>query len=219
MKMMKYLLAPSLFLLASTACNGNKKGETSPESTSKEQTKSESASAVNGNGKVLVVFFSHAGDNYAVGNIKVGNTKKIADIIAEKTGADQFEIVAEKNYDMAYGPLTELAKKEQQNGELPAFKGEVENIDQYQTIFIGGPVWWGTYPQVMFTFFKKYDLNGKTLIPFTTHEGSGLGNCVEDVKAAYPNATVKEGLAIRGKDAQEGKATKDVEKWLNGLGF
>ncbi len=125
MKMMKYLLAPSLFLLASTACNGNKKGETSPESTSKEQTKSESTSSVNGNGKVLVVFFSHAGDNYAVGNIKVGNTKKIADIIAEKTGADQFEIVAEKNYDMAYGPLTELAKKEQQNGELPAFKGEV----------------------------------------------------------------------------------------------
>ena len=129
------------------------------------------------------------------------------------------QIVAEKNYDMAYGPLTELAKKEQQNGELPAFKGEVENIDQYQTIFIGGPVWWGTYPQVMFTFFKKYDLNGKTLIPFTTHEGSGLGNCVEDVKAAFPNATVKEGLAIRGKDAQEGKATKDVEKWLNGLGL
>ena len=143
-----------------------------------------------------MVFFSHAGDNYAVGNIKVGNTKKIADIIAEKTGADQFEIVAEKNYDMAYGPLTELAKKEQQDGELPAFKGEVENIDQYQTVFIG-----------------------KTLIPFTTHEGSGLGNCVEDVKAAFPNATVKEGLAIRGKDAQEGKATKDVEKWLNGLGL
>lgn len=112
--MMKYLLAPSLFLLASTACNGNKKGETSPESTSKEQTKSESTSTVNGNGKVMVVFFSHVGDNYAVGNIKVGNTKKIADIIAEKTGADQFEIVAEKNYDMAYGPLTELAKKEQQ---------------------------------------------------------------------------------------------------------
>ncbi len=95
----------------------------------------------------------------------------------------------------------------------------MENIDRYQTIFIGGPVWWGTYPQVMFTFFKKYDLNGKTLIPFTTHEGSGLGNCVEDVKAAFPKATVKEGLAIRGKDAQEGKATKDVEKWLNGLGL
>ena len=217
--MMKYLLAPSLFLLASTACNGNKKGETSPESTSKEQTKSENTSAVNGNGKVLVVFFSHAGDNYAVGNIKVGNTKKIADIIAEKTGADQFEIVAEKNYDMAYGPLTELAKKEQQDGELPAFKGEVENIDQYQTIFIGGPVWWGTYPQVMFTFFTKYDLNGKKLIPLTTHAGSGLGKRGEDVKAAFPKATVKEGLAIRGKDAQEGKATKDVEKWLNGLGF
>ena len=170
-------------------------------------------------GKILVVYFSHPGDNYAVGNIKVGNTKKIADLISEKTGATQFEIVAEKNYDMAYTPLTELAKQEQKDGELPAFKGEVEGIDQYETIFIGSPVWWGTYPQVMFTFFSKYDLNGKTLIPFTTHEGSGLGNCVDDVKRAYPDASVKQALAIRGTDAQSGAATKRVEKWLKDLGF
>ena len=169
--------------------------------------------------KVLVVFFSHPGDNYAVGNIKVGNTKKVADLISEKTGARQFEIVAEKNYDMAYTPLTELAKQEQQNGELPAFKGAVDDIDQYETIFIGGPVWWGTYPQVMFTFFSKYDLNGKTLIPFTTHEGSGLGSCAKDVQKTYPDATVKQGLAIRGTDAQSGAATERVEKWLKELGF
>ena len=169
--------------------------------------------------KTLVVFFSHPGDNYAVGNITVGNTKKVADLISEKTGAQQFEIVAEKDYNMAYKPLCDLAKEEQQNGELPAFKGEVENIDQYETVFIGGPVWWGTYPQVVFTFFSKYDLNNKTLIPFTTHEGSGLGRCVDDVKAAYPNATVKQGLAIRGTDAQSGAGTKRVEKWLEELGF
>ena len=204
-------------LLMSTACSGNKKNGTS---VNKQQTGIETnANLVKKNGKVLVVFFSHPGDNYAVGNVKVGNTKKIADLIAEKTGADLFEIVAEKSYDMAYTPLTELAKKEQQNGELPAFKGGVKNISQYKTIFIGGPVWWGTYPQVMFTFFKQYDLNGMTLIPFTTHEGSGLGSCIRDVKKAYPQATVKEGLAIRGADAQSGSATKRVEKWLTKLGF
>ena len=116
------------------------------------------------NGKVLIVFFSHAGENYAVGNVKVGNTKLVADEIQKVTGGDEFEIVAEKNYDMPYDELTKLAKEETEKGEKPAFKGEVKNIDDYDTIFIGGPVWWGTYPRVMFTFFDKYDLNGKTII-------------------------------------------------------
>ena len=217
MQTMKTWLMSAIGLLASTACSGNKQGDVNFHDPQTEAATAAAPSAKDG--KVLVVFFSHPGDNYAVGNIKVGNTKKIADQIAAKTGADQFEIVAEKSYDMAYTPLTELAKKEQQEGELPAFKGGVENIGQYTTIFIGGPVWWGTYPRVMFTFFKQYDLNGKVLIPFTTHEGSGLGSCVSDVKKAYPDATVKEGLAIRGADAQSGAATKRVEKWLTELGF
>lgn len=170
-------------------------------------------------GKVLVVYFSHAGDNYAVGNVEVGNTKKIADLIAEETGADEFEVVAEKNYDMPYAELTELAKQEQEAVEFPPFKGEVDSIGQYETVFVGGPVWWGTYPQVLFTFFSKYDLNGKTLIPFTTHEGSGLGRCVEDLQEAYPDATVKKGLAVRGSDAQAGKADGEVKEWLKELGF
>lgn len=82
---------------------------------------------------------------------------------------------------------------------------------------LGYPNWWGTYPQVMFTFFKKYDLSGKTLIPFTTHEGSGLGNCVKDVKDAYPKANVVEGFSMYGHDVRTGKAR--VEKWLKKLGY
>ena len=168
-------------------------------------------------GKTLVVFFSHAGENYSVGNIKVGNTKVVADYISEMTGADQFEIVADKDYDMPYMELIEVAKQEANDGELPAMVGKLENLDQYDTVFIGGPVWWGTYPQVMFTFFRDYDLNGKTIIPFTTHEGSGLASCVEDVKTAYPGATVKTGFAIYGHEVRSGRAK--VEKWLKGLGF
>ncbi len=169
------------------------------------------------NSKSLVVFFSHAGENYSVGNIKVGNTKIVADYISEMTGADQFEIVADKDYDMPYMELIEVAKQEAHDGELPPMVGKLEDVDQYDTIFIGGPVWWGTYPQVMFTFFRDYDLNGMTIIPFTTHEGSGLASCVEDVKRAYPNADVKPGFAIYGHDVRSGR--NKVEKWLKGLGF
>lgn len=131
------------------------------------------------NMKALVVFFSHAGENYSVGNIKIGNTKLIADYISEQTGADQFEIVTHKYDGMAYTPLTKLAQDEQVNDERPAFEGKIDNLDRYDVIFIGGPIWWGTYPQVMFTFFDTYDLNGKTIVPFTTHEGSGLDQ-IED---------------------------------------
>lgn len=193
-----------LLTLATTAC-----GQTNQSSATA------TTKAKNGE-KALVVFFSHAGDNYAVGNIQVGNTKIVADYISDITGADQFEIVTHKYDGMAYKPLCDLAKVEQQRGELPEYKGSID-VAQYSTVFIGGPVWWGTYPQVMFTFFSKCDLSGKTIIPFTTHEGSGLGNCVNDVKKAYPNATVKDGFSIYGHDVRSGKAT--VEKWLKGLGY
>ena len=168
--------------------------------------------------KSFVVFFSHAGENYAVGNIKVGNTKIVADYISEITGADQAEIVTHKYDGMAYTPLTNLAQDEQNNDERPDFQLVPEvDFSQYDTIFIGGPVWWGTYPQVMFTFFDRYDLNGKTIYPFTTHEGSGLGSCVQDVRSNYPRANVQKGFSIYGHDVRSNKAK--VEKWLKGLGY
>ena len=210
MKTFRLLICLSALLL-SVACNGRK-----ADSQTIKQSQLPSSGRTEG-GKMLVVFFSHAGDNYAVGNVKVGNTKLIADYIAEQTGADLFEIKTDKYDGMAYKPLCDLAKEEQERGELPPFDGEPADLDQYDTVFIGGPVWWGTYPQVMFTFFNRYDLNGKTLIPFTTHEGSGLGRCVEDVQKAYPEAIVKEAFSIYGHEAKNGKGK--VEKWLKGLGL
>ena len=207
---MKYILASALCLLVSTACSGNNK---SHNNLTEENPQQATASA---SGKALVVFFSHAGDNYSVGNVKVGNTKVVAGYITDMTGADQFEIVTHKYDGMAYEPLCDLAKQELEQGELPEFEGSVD-VSQYDTVFIGGPVWWGTYPQVMFTFFKRYDLNGKTIIPFTTHEGSGLGRCVDDVKAIYPDATVIDGFSIYGHDVRSGKST--VQKWLKTLGY
>ena len=198
----KSIITAAIALLISTACSGGAKQE----------------KVMNKDGKSLVVFFSHAGDNYAVGNIEVGNTKIVADYITEVTGAEQFEIVTHKYDGMAYTPLINLAKEEVKNGELPEYEGDID-LNKYDTVFIGGPVWWGTYPQVMFTFFKKHvnDLKGKTVIPFTTHEGSGLANCAEDVKDAFPGADVTKGFSIYGHEVRTEK--KKVEKWLNGLGY
>ena len=165
----------------------------------------------------IVIFFSHAGDNYSVGNIEVGNTKIVADYISKITGADQYEIVTHKYDGMAYMPIIDLTKKEAADGELPPYEGAAPDLSKYDTVFIGGPVWWGTYPQVMFTLFKDIDLAGKTVIPFTTHEGSGLANCVSDVKKAFPKATVTKGFSIYGHEVRTGKAK--VEKWLKGLGY
>ena len=197
------IIAAVLTLIISVSCNGGVKQET----------------AMENKGKALVVFFSHAGDNYAVGNIEVGNTKIVADYISEITGADQFEIVTHKYDGMAYTPLINLAQEETRNGELPPYEGTDPDLSQYDTVFIGGPVWWGTYPQVMFTFFKEHenDLKGKTVIPFTTHEGSGLANCVEDVKEAFPGANVTKGFAIYGHEVRSERGK--VEKWLKDLGY
>ena len=174
--------------------------------------------------KAIVIFFSHAGDNYSVGNIKVGNTKIVADYISEITGADQFEIKTSKYDGMAYTPLTKLAQEEADKGELPPYEGEAPDLAKYDTVFIGGPVWWGTYPQVMFTLFRDINLDGKTVIPFTTHEGSGLASCVSDVKKAFPKANVTNGFSIYGHEVQADKAAQarpkakaKVEKWLKEL--
>ena len=200
--MFKTILTAITALLVSLSCSGGVKKE----------------SVMENKGKTLVVFFSHAGDNYAVGNIEVGNTKIVAYYIKEIIGADLFEISTNKYDGMAYNPLIKLAKEEATNGDLPPYEGEID-LSPYDTVFIGGPVWWGTYPQVMFTFFKNHqnDLKGKTIIPFTTHEGSGLANCVEDVKDAFPGANVQEGWSIYGHEVRTGKAK--VEKWLKEMDF
>ena len=200
----KNIIMAALALLMATGCNGQNKQEVKP-TNNKAMSKS------------IVIFFSHAGDNYSVGNIEVGNTKIVADYISEIAGADQFEIVTHKYDGMAYTPLINLAKEEANNGELPPYEGDAPDLSQYDTVFIGGPVWWGTYPQVMFTLFRDINLDGKTVIPFTTHEGSGLASCVSDVKREFPKAKVTQGFSIYGHEVRGGRAK--VEKWLKGLGY
>ena len=209
----KNILVAVLAVVFATGCNGqnNNNAETRHGASLQNEQTSNSGNM----SKSIVIFFSHAGDNYSVGIIDTGNTKIVADYISEITGADQFEIVTHKYDGMAYTPLIELAKKEAAAGELPPYEGTAPDLSGYDTVFIGGPVWWGTYPQVMFTLFKDINLDGKTVIPFTTHEGSGLASCASDVRKAFPKANITGEFSIYGHEVRGGK-TK-VEKWLKGL--
>ena len=169
----------------------------------------------------LVTYFSHAGENYNVGVVEEGNTAKLAKVIAEQTGADLFEIVPVVDYPQSYDECLEAATAEQREGARPEYMGDVENWDQYDTIFIGYPIWWGEIPNIVYTFMENHDFAGKTVIPFNTHEGSGQSHSQRDIKNALPDATVLQGLAVRGPTAQNDvdATAKAVSDWLSGLGM
>ena len=170
---------------------------------------------------ILVVYFSRTGEQYTVGVIDEGNTAIVAKMIAEKTGADLYEILPEIDYPYTYAALTDAAKKEQNENARPAIKGELPDLAQYDTVFIGAPVWWGDWPMILYTFFESADLSGKNLVPFSTHEGSGLSGFDKKLAKACPDSTVLKGLAIRGKDCQKDKSGvgSKVQNWLNELGY
>ena len=170
----------------------------------------------------MVLYFSRTGEQYVVGVIDKGNTAIVAEMIAEQTGADLFEVLpADDHYPMTYEALTDVAKQEQNDNARPAYSGELPDLSKYSTIFIGAPVWWGDWPMIMYTVFENNDFSGKTLIPFSTHEGSGLSGFDEKLAGACPNSTVGKGLAIEGNEAQNNqeKARESVSSWLAELGF
>ncbi len=173
---------------------------------------------------ILVVYFSRTGEQYQVGVIEKGNTAIVAEMVAEQTGADLFEILPiDDRYPMTYKELTDVAKREQKENARPAYAGEVPDLSQYSTIFIGAPVWWGDWPMICYSFFENNEdaLAGKTLIPFSTHGGSGLSGFDRKLSASLPNSTVRKGLAIAGTDTQNNpdSVRKSVSDWLAGLGF
>ena len=185
---------------------------------------SEETDAASGSSEILIVYFSRTGEQYSVGVIDKGNTAIVADMIAEQTGADVFEILPQEDYyPYTYNELTDVAKKELNENARPTYAGEVPDLSQYSTIFIGAPVWWGDWPMIMYTFFEKNadGLEGKTLIPFSTHAGSGLSGFDRKLSDACPDSTVGTGLAIAGTDAQndQDNVRNKVNDWLSGLGF
>ena len=170
--------------------------------------------------KVLVVYFSKNGENYNVGNVSIGNTAMMASYIKEYLGADSFEIVPVKKYSDDYDTVTEEAKKEQNENARPKIKNSLDNFDNYNTIFIGYPIWWGDLPMIVYTFLEEYDFNDKTVIPFNTHEGSGDAGTYLTIKNKLSNARVNtKGLALQGSVAREEEGKKEVYNWLKELGY
>ncbi|KRN98868.1 flavodoxin [Companilactobacillus kimchiensis] len=168
------------------------------------------------NGKTLIVYFSRT-DGVSGGHLKVGHTKVVADFIQKHTGADEYEIQAAKPYPKSYQATADQAQKEQQDNARPKIKGTLPDVSKYDTVFIGAPVWWGEYPMIVRTFMDATNLDGKTVIPFTTHMGSGLGNTQEQLKEQYPKSKVRDGLGVEGTDANNSQKT--VDNWLNKLGY
>lgn len=148
-------------------------------------------------------------------SVYIGNMEIMADFVAKKTGGDKFSIQTLELYPQNYRSTTDQAKEEQNNDERPELVDNLENIDDYDIIFLGYPNWWGTIPMPMYTFLEAYDFTGKTIIPFCSHEGSGLGSGVADIKELCPDATILDGLAIRGSKVKESEG--EILEWIETL--
>lgn len=186
----------AVLALGITACGGAAE-QSAPAPAAKTQT---AAPAADGSKKILVAYFSHT-----------GNTEKVAQLIQSKTGADIFKIETAAPYPSVYRETTELAKQEKADNARPALKNKVENMAQYDVVFVGFPIWWHTAPMAVATFADGYDFSGKTVITFCTSGGSPISESTPDINKWFKGANVIEGIRAYPDD------TATTEKWLAGL--
>jgi len=169
--------------------------------------------------KSLIAYFSRKGDNYVGGrivNLPIGNTETAAKMIQKLTDGDVFKIATLKEYPSDYHECTEEARKELRQNARPELSGRVERLEDYHVIFLGYPNWWSTMPMAVYAFLEAYDFSGKIILPFCTHEGSGMGHSESDIKKLCPNAKVLKGLAIIGGSVQG--AEKEIANWIQKVG-
>ena len=170
--------------------------------------------------KTLIAFFSRADENYfggAMRYVKVGNTEIVANIVKDLIPADTFKIEMKDPYSPVYMTCIEEAKKDLRAKARPELGSMPESIEEYDTVILAYPNYWGTMPMAVFTFLEAFDFTGKTILPLCTNEGSGMGGSERDIKATCPGADVKKGLSVTGSEAANSKTS--VQKWLstNGL--
>lgn len=161
---------------------------------------------INTDGKILILYFSQS-----------GNTEAVANFIHDEVGGDIIKLETVQTYPEDYNDLVDYAQEEQRDNARPELKTTIDNIEDYDTIFLGYPNWWGDMPMPIYTFLDEYNLSGKTIAPFITHGGSGLSGTPSNIQEEEPNATVTEGLSIYGSDARNSK--DEVVSWLNSLGY
>lgn len=163
----------------------------------------------------IIIYFSRADENYFGGKMQYitkGNTEIIAEMISEKTGAKLFKIEPEKPYAAEYAICIEEAKNDLRQNARPQIKDFPMDIEKYDIIYLGYPNYWGTMPMAVFTLLDGIDTAGKTIKPFCTHEGSGMGRSESDIKKLCPNAYVEKGLAVCGSEV--GNAEQAVSRFV-----
>ena len=170
--------------------------------------------------KILIAYYSRRGNNYTSGgivNLAVGNTEIAAQAIQRLIGGDAFRIDTVKEYPADYEKTTQVAQVELRQGVRPELKGQVDDMSGYDVVFLGYPNWWGTMPMAVVTFLEGYDFAGKTILPFCTNEGSGLGRSENDIKKLCPTAKVQRGLSIWGSAVKD--AAGDITDWIAAAGI
>ncbi|MFI6090683.1 flavodoxin [Streptomyces sp. NPDC051218] len=171
-------------------------------------------------GKVLLAYFSRPGENYYYGDrthLKVGNTEVMARKIRDLIDCDLYRIEPADAYPASYDATVKRNVREQQADARPDIKGGLPQLDGYDTVLLGSPIWKVRAPVIMTTFTEQLDFAGKTVVPFTTHAMSGLGSTARDYAASCRGATFAQGLAVQGEEV--GKADGPIRAWLNGIGF
>jgi len=204
-----------------------------PDTSEQNETDESSASAGTGTGNgILVAYFTY-GENAPLsadvdasssasiqlrgdGSI-TGNTGIVADMIADATDGELFSILTATQYPDTYDSTLDVGQAEKSDGTRPELSSHIENLENYNTIFLGFPNWWGGMPMALYSFLDEYDFSGKTIVPFVTSGGSGFSDAVNEIKNAEPEASVLEGLAIGGDQATD--ARDRISDWLEGLGL
>ncbi|MGN0612930.1 MAG: flavodoxin, partial [Porcipelethomonas sp.] len=177
------------------------------------------------NSRILVAYFTmpEDGSDADAGASRVvtadgkvqGNVEYFANIIADETGADMFRIETAEQYPGTHDPLVDQAAEERDSGARPELSSHIENLDDYDTIFIGYPIWWYDMPMAMNTFFEEYDFGGKTIVPFSSHGGSGFSGTIDQMTEYEPNAKLLDGFTVSREDVPD--SGDELKAWLSDL--
>lgn len=228
MKRFALTCALTTVMLMTSACSGsgNTQTETTTEISAEAVTESapQTADETGAIGKVLIAYFSWAangenGDVDAVTSASIvnGNYHIAADFVEQATNGDLFEIKTAEGYPVEYNATTDAAAEEKEQNARPELTSHVENMDDYDTVVLIYPNWWGTIPMAVASFLEEYDFTGKTVLPLCTNEGSGMGSSENDIAALIPDATLAEGLAVRGGNVDSSQ--EDINNWLKDNGI
>lgn len=217
MRTLLTILMTTMMLLL-TACGGGN-AQTGADTSAQKET--QTTASARSDQRVLVVYFSRADENTGgVGYIEKGNTKILAEMIAERTHGDIFEIKTVKPYPKEYRPATEAAKQEKEENTRPEIVGELPDLSKYDVVFLGYPIWWSDMPMPVYTFLDRENFAGKIILPFCTHEGSGLSDTQRSI-ADVTKADVREGFALQGHIAQKSpeEARTALYEWMSKQGY